>query len=131
MISFTISGNPVPQPRPRISTKGGFARGYVPKQHPVHAYRQAVALAAATAGLGPRRDPIVVRIWAEFARPKSHRTSRGALKPTAPLLPRPDIDNIAKAVLDALRGMFDDTLVADLHVTKRYGSHGSTTVEIE
>lgn len=131
MISFTVPGDPVPQPRPRVSTRGGFARAYVPAKHPVHAYRQAVALAAATAGLGARDTPLAVRIVATFARPKSHYGAKGRLKPDAAPLPRPDCDNIAKAVLDALSVAFDDTLVSDLRVTKTYGSHGSTAVEIE
>jgi hypothetical protein len=25
-VSFTVAGQPVPQPRPRVSTAGGFAR---------------------------------------------------------------------------------------------------------
>lgn len=39
-----------------------------------------------------------------FGRPKSHRTSKGMLKPTAPehFLQVPDLDNIEKAILDAL-----------------------------
>ena len=29
-VCFTVLGEPVPQPRPRVSTRGGFARAYVP-----------------------------------------------------------------------------------------------------
>ena len=57
-ITFSLPGDPVPQPRVRVSTRGGFARAYVPGKHPVHTYRQAIAAAAVAAGateLGPRR----------------------------------------------------------------------------
>ena len=53
------------------------------------------------------------------------------MKPTAPPLPRPDCDNLAKAVLDGLQDVIgDDTWVARLTVAKAWGSEGSTTVMI-
>ena len=129
-ITLSIPGDPVPQPRPRVSTAGGFARAYVPKSHPVHAYRQAIALAASAAGLREQSRPVSVVIDAVFARPKSH-INRGGVKPTAPALPRPDVDNLGKAVLDALQDvMGDDTHVARLVVEKSWGTEGRTTVRI-
>jgi len=129
-ITLSIPGDPVPQPRPRVSTAGGFARAYVPKAHPVHAYRQAIALAAAAAGLREQAKPVSVVIDAVFARPKSHLNKSG-VKSTAPALPRPDVDNLAKAVLDSLQDvMGDDTHVARLVVEKSWGTEGRTTVRI-
>jgi Holliday junction resolvase RusA-like endonuclease len=129
-ISFEVIGDPVPQPRPRVSTRGGFARAYVPATHPVHAYRKAIATAALHAGLTPTGEPLNVVIDAVFARPKSHMRKSG-LKPDAPRLPRPDVDNVAKAVLDSLQEvMGDDTLVARLVVEKSYGTEARTTVRI-
>lgn len=129
-ITFSVDGDPVPQPRPRVSTRGGFARAYVPSTHPVHGYRGAIALAAAAAGLTPTGEPISVVIDAVFMRPKSHLCKAG-VKADAPRLPRPDVDNIAKAVLDALQGvMGDDTNVARLVVEKSYGTEARTTVRI-
>ena len=130
MIAFTVPGDPVPQPRPRVSTRGGFARAYVPASHPVHAFRQAVALSATIAGLGPITEPIQVCVISVFQRPKSHMTGRGVIKATAPRLPRPDVDNLAKAVLDALGDFFDDTLVESLQVSKSYGDVSHTKVVI-
>jgi Holliday junction resolvase RusA-like endonuclease len=129
-VTFTIAGEPVPQPRPRVSTRGGFARAYVPKEHPVHAYRKAIAEAADEAGLVAQDEPLNVVIDAVFVRPKSHMNKAG-VKPTAPRLPRPDVDNLAKAVLDALQDVIgDDTLVARLVVEKSYGQEARTTVRI-
>lgn len=69
-------------------------------------------------------------IDAVFVRPKSHMRKAG-VKPDAPVLPRPDVDNIAKAVLDALQDvMGDDSLVARLVVEKSYGTEARTTVRI-
>lgn len=129
-ITFTVAGEPVPQPRPRVSTRGGFARAYVPAKHPVHAYRQSLAAAARDAGLSESGDPLNVVIDAVFERPKSHMKKSG-VKADAPRLPRPDVDNLAKAVLDALQEvMGDDANVARLVVEKSYGTEARTTVRI-
>jgi Holliday junction resolvase RusA-like endonuclease len=129
-ITFTVPGNPVPQPRVRVSTRGGFARAYVPSKHPVHDYRTQLAVAARLAGLTPTGEPLDVVIDAVFQRPKSHMRKAG-VKPTAPRLPRPDVDNVAKAVLDSLQDVIgDDTMVARLVVEKSWGAEARTTVRI-
>lgn len=131
MTEFIVLGDPVPQPRPRVSSRGGFARAYVPAKHPVHAYRKQLEAAAREAGVTPSSDPIAVTVVAFFARPKSHMTKRG-VKATAPRLPRPDVDNIAKAVLDALQPVIgDDTNVSTLIAMKAYNEHAGTHVVIE
>jgi len=129
-ITFSVPGDPVPQPRPRVSTAGGFARAYVPKGHAIHAYRQAVAVAARAAGVVEADGPVSIIIDAVFARPKSHM-NKGGVKPKAPALPRPDVDNISKGVLDALKSvMGDDSNVGRLLVEKTWGTEGRTTVRI-
>ena len=129
-LTFSVPGEPVPQPRPRVSTRGGFARAYVPAKHPVHAYRQAIAEAAGEAGLVAQDEPLNVVIDFVFERPKSHMRKSG-VKADAPRLPRPDVDNLAKAVLDALQDVIgDDTNVARLVVEKSYGQEARTTVRI-
>ena len=129
-ITFSVPGDPVPQPRPRVSTRGGFARAYVPAKHPVHEYRTQIAAAARDAGLTETGEPLSVVIDAVFARPKSHLRKSG-VKPDAPKLPRPDVDNIGKAVLDALQDVVgDDTNVARLVIEKSYGTEARTTVRI-
>jgi Holliday junction resolvase RusA-like endonuclease len=69
-------------------------------------------------------------IDAVWERPKSHMNKSG-IKSTAPRLPRPDVDNVAKAVLDSLQDvMGDDSLVARLVVEKSWGAEARTTVRI-
>jgi Holliday junction resolvase RusA-like endonuclease len=129
-IAFSVPGDPVPQPRPRVTTRGGHGHAYTPSSHPVHAYRQAVAAAARAAGLTDTGEPLNVVIDAVFGRPKSHLTKSG-VRASAPALPRPDVDNIGKAVLDALQDvMGDDTNVSRLVVEKSYGPEARTTVRI-
>ena len=130
-LTFTVPGEPVPQPRPRVSTRGGFARAYVPAKHPVHAYRDAVAAAAQAAGAGVHGEPVSVVIDFVWERPKSHMRKSG-IKPDAPVLPRADLDNTTKAVLDSLNGVAweDDSQVQRLVVEKSYGPEARTTVRI-
>ena len=129
-VAFTVPGDPVPQPRPQITTRGGFGRAYVASKHPIHAYRQAVAAAARAAGLGQATEPLSVIVDAVFARPKSHMTKSG-IRRGAPMLPRPDVDNLGKAVLDGLQDVIgDDSIVSRLVVEKSYGQEGRTTVRV-
>jgi Holliday junction resolvase RusA-like endonuclease len=130
-ITFEVAGDPVPQPRPRVSTQGGFARAYVPAKHPVHAYRASIAAAARAAGARVHDDGVEVVIDFVFGRPKSHIRKSG-VRHDAPRWPRQDIDNLEKSVLDSLTGVcwHDDAQVLRLVASKTYGTEGRTTVRI-
>jgi Holliday junction resolvase RusA-like endonuclease len=131
-ITFEVSGNPVPQPRARISTRGGFGRAYTPGDHPIHAYRAAVAAAARAAGAEPSDAvPITLIVDLVFARPQSHYRKSG-LRSDAPKLPRPDCSNVLKGIEDSLNGVawIDDTQVGKVIVEKSFGTEGRTTIRI-
>lgn len=142
-LTFSVDGQPVPQPRPRISTWGGRGRAYTPKDHPVTAYRQAVAIRAALAAKAARWElasgPVEVEIACWFQRPPSHLTKsvKGppGVRSTAPAFPpRADVDNLAKAVLDAVSdsGVVwdDDDQVVRLVVSKGYGPRAGVVVTV-
>jgi Holliday junction resolvase RusA-like endonuclease len=123
-VSFVVLGRPVPQPRPRISMASGFARAYTPANHPVVAYRKAIHAIAKKRIAKCGASSVVVEVSFVFQRPKSHWNKRG-LKEDAPRLPRPDVDNLLKSVLDALTTagvVDDDTFVKDARCRKRYVS---------
>lgn len=87
-------------------------------------------IAAIDAGLRKTVGAVEVVIDAVFKRPASHLTKSGIRK-GAPLLPRPDCDNLAKSVLDAIGPIIgDDTQVRRLVVEKVYGSESRTTVRV-
>jgi crossover junction endodeoxyribonuclease RusA len=69
--------------------------------------------------------PITITLTFRFPRPKSHFSTKGTLKPSAPqhLVTRTgDIDKLARATLDALTGILfaDDAQVIALTAHKRY-----------
>ena len=133
--SLVVSGDPVPQPRPRVTLRGGKARGYVPGDHPIHAYREKIATAAKQQNIGVLAGPVVITCLFVFARKKSHLTKSGLAK-GAPQFPPPDCDNLIKGVLDALNGVafVDDSQVVKIGVAKEYaqpGEVGYTGLRIE
>lgn len=118
--SFTIPGPPVGKARPRVA--GGHA--YTPA--PTRAYEERVRQCWRTSHNAPFAPavPIAAVIAAYHAIPAS--ASKGDRERMAQntILPmkKPDADNVAKIVLDALNGLAyaDDKQVVRLEVIKRY-----------
>lgn len=131
-ITFSVPGSPVPQPRPRIATRGRHGHAYTPASHPIHGYRASIAAAAIEAGATPTdRSPLTLIVDLVFERPRSHYRKSG-LRDDAPVLPRPDCSNCLKGIEDALNGVawVDDTQVGKVIVEKSYGTEARTTVRI-
>ena len=76
-IAFTVPGDPVPQPRARVTTRGKFAHAYTPKKHPITVYREAIRAAAIAAGAKPHDELVELWIYAYYVRPPSHSTKKG------------------------------------------------------
>lgn len=132
--TFTVAGEPKGQPRPRafaMRMGGGKFSARVFDSGTAEGWKSCVASAAAChAPSSPVSGPVSVSLQFAFRRPKSHyRTGARAseLRENAPRLHtgKPDADNLAKAVMDALTqlGTFwmDDSQVAQLFVSKSYG----------
>jgi Holliday junction resolvase RusA-like endonuclease len=122
-IKLEVPGQPVPQPRARVSTRGGFARAYTPKDHAIHAYRQAVGLMARSRRI---TGPVSLVVEAVFERPPSHWRKHD-LRPDAPLWPRADGDNLLKGIADAITDAgtwADDDQVVIWSIRKRYAARG-------
>ena len=79
--------------------------------------------------------PLHCKLTFTFLRPKSHCTASGALRKAAPKqhVCKPDTDNLAKFVLDALNGVYykDDSQICLLSVHKKYGDIDSVLVELQ
>jgi Holliday junction resolvase RusA-like endonuclease len=127
-ITFTVPGQPVPQPRHKVTARGRFARAYIEARHPIHAYRQAIALSAQVAGGRPVDGPVELEVEFVFERPPSHWTKTGLSKGAPQIPPRCDWDNLGKAVSDAITDSaaiwLDDDQVVDGRCRKRYAERG-------
>lgn len=122
-IEFFVTGEPKGQPRPRAFARGGKARVYDPGT--AEGWKGQIALAVRE-HLPKRPIDTAAGVQLNFyiARPRGHFGKRG-LRPSAPEHPTgsPDLDNLAKAVLDALVELGflrDDRLVRRLSLSKHY-----------
>lgn len=135
ILSFTVPGVPVAKGRPRISTRGGFARAFTPAK--TRHYEDLIRCEAAEA-MG-ERPPLEVAvsliITAYVAPPKSLSKKRrsDAIEGVTKPLTRPDLDNYAKAALDGCNAIVfrDDSFVTDLIVRKRFSERPRLTVTVE
>lgn len=121
-IQFTVPCVPVAQPRQRhrVVHAGGrsFASNYTPAKDPVNAFKSACQLAASQAYAGAPLDcPLAMDLVFVFPRGKQpKRVGSGRLPHTV----KPDRDNLAKSLQDALNGLVyrDDSLIYAGRITK-------------
>ena len=126
--TFTIHSEPVGKARPRVTSRGTFT----PKK--TREYEQTVQadFMAQCSGMYFDNKPLQVEITANFPIPKRTPKNQridmlaGCIRPTK----KPDCDNIAKAILDALNGIayHDDSQVVTLAVGKWYVPAGDECV---
>lgn len=120
-----VHGIPKAQPRPRAFHSQGKTRVFTPGT--AEAWKASIAVACGPAiGSFLDHQPVSISITLYLPRPRHHFRSNGLLKDTAPLFhtSKPDVDNLAKAVLDCLShiGIWsDDAIIAHLSVRKEYG----------
>jgi len=130
-LQFVIPGPPVGKGRPRFSTQGGKPRSYTPAVTRDYEALIAARAAEAMAGREPLKTPLRVMIEATMSIPLSWSKAKRQAALDGDIYPaRPDVDNIAKTVLDGMNGVVyaDDAQVTYLKVTKRYAEEGSVTV---
>lgn len=124
-VAFTVPGEPGAKGRPRATTVGGKARMYTPAKTERYESRVALFARQAMQGAEPMSAPLSVRITAFLPIPASWSKRRQAQADADRIRPakRPDADNLAKAVTDGCNSIVwrDDSLIVDLHVSKRYG----------
>lgn len=128
---FFVPGLPVSQPRVKARRQGNFVRIYTPGK--ADAWKDCVRKVGAQYKPGSTlTGPVYVRMLFAMPRPKrlSTRTYKDEIH--RPHTFKPDIDNLAKAVLDAMSDWWtDDCLVAMVTASKWYARvNGATGVEI-
>lgn len=130
-IKLIVPGRPIPQPRQstrivwpdrqsfwqmcraakdpdallRDLQRSTYSQNYVPKNHPVQAFKQRVAVAAKRTYWGPVLEcPLWMSVRFIFARPK-HKFWKTKPMPKFLHAAKPDRDNLEKSVCDALEGI--------------------------
>jgi Holliday junction resolvase RusA-like endonuclease len=135
MLQFHIDAEPVPKGRPKFSQVGGFMRAYTPKKTSDY---ESIVRATAQQAMGPTdllETALGVYLYIRLPIPQSHSKKRkeaclsGQEKP----IKKPDIDNLAKSVLDGMNGVIwkDDSQIVSLHVTKVYSSGSGVDVLVK
>lgn len=132
LLAFKIDVEPVGKGRPRF-TRDGHA--YTPERTRkfesavrAHAYGFMKRMGANRI---PAEVPVDVRVVACFPIPKSWSKKKKA--DAARLIPRIDVDNVLKAVLDAMNGVVfeDDRQVVKAVAEKRYEEEGRVIVYVQ
>lgn len=125
-LTFHIDINPIPKGRPKFAKIGDIVRTYTPKK--TQDFETEVREAARQAMTRePLEGPLAVYLYFRLPIPKSYPKKRiaaclaGSEKPTK----KPDLDNLAKSVLDSLNCIvyLDDSQIVSLHMTKVYSQH--------
>ena len=114
---------PKPKERPRAAIIGGHARIFTPKT--TEAYEKEIRAAWVRAnGDQPEEGPLRARIYFGLPIPKSETKENKLQMIQRKVFPtkKPDLDNLAKAVLDALNGVAykDDCQIVTMLSRKNY-----------
>ena len=134
-----LEGVPNAQARPRRGVQGCF---YNPNKKAKEAFKQVINRGMADTPIFKEGLPVAVEIKFYMKRPNSHFKSNNRLKGLKALVPfwfvaSPDIDNLAKFVLDGMNKLVyeDDRQVSILVVHKLFdsnaGCNGRTVIEVK
>lgn len=128
-IIFTVPGVPQGKGRPRVTRNGTFT----PKKTRDYEKKVRDCYIAQGGQMFPDDTPLFASITAIFPIPSSLSKKRRAMFNGKRHCKKPDADNVAKAILDALNGVAyrDDSAVSSLLVDKSYGDASRVTVSIK
>ena len=134
-IKFEVLGTPVWKSRPKFSAVNGHAVAYTPAKTANYETLVKLSYQQKYAGCMFDKDkPLRAIIRAFFPIPKSvSKKKREQMRDLRILhTKRPDVDNIVKAILDALNGVayYDDSQVAEVMISKAYAEQPKVMIEL-
>ena len=126
MVTFSVEGTPVAKGRPKFARRGNFVSTYSPKKTVDYEAKVKEAGKDAMGSSEPLETPLSLYLYVRVPIPASTtkkvlaEISANRVKP----IKRPDLDNVLKAVSDALNGICykDDSQIVNIHCTKVYAS---------
>lgn len=134
-MKIIIPGVPVGKGRPKFSTFGGYPKAYTPVK--TVNYENLVKIAFQQTGEQPfeRETQLRADITAYFPIPKSVSKKKRLEMEVGLLMhtKKPDCDNVAKSILDALNGLayYDDAQICELGVCKMYSDEPRAEVVLK
>lgn len=119
---INIPGKVVGKQRPKFSRQGNFVKTYTPEK--TVNYENWVKMCWMNSGQEKIQGNIIAVIVARFMIPQSFSKKKRKELNEKPCPKKPDCDNIAKSILDALNGIAydDDAQIVDLSVSKVYSA---------
>jgi Holliday junction resolvase RusA-like endonuclease len=135
VLAFSMSGEPRGKGRPRVDTRGAFPRMHTDgKTARYERSVQKVAMAHMV-GRTPFAGPVSVSLRFRLPIPKSLPKVTRAAMAAGEIAPakKPDLDNMAKAILDAMNKVvfLDDAQVVRSFQTKVYAEQPGVDVRVE
>lgn len=124
MIEFTVHGNPVAQGRPKFYRRGTHVGAYDPAKS--KDWKSEVRRQAIEQKVDRLDGALYLILHFKMPRPKS------LPKKVIHHVKKPDLDNLTKAIKDALKGVAyrDDSQIIRLAATKEYGDRPGVDVKI-
>jgi Holliday junction resolvase RusA-like endonuclease len=134
MLNFTIDCTPVGKGRPRFARMGNLVRTYNDKKTTDFEDIVRIQTLIAMGKSDPLETPVAVYLYFRLPIPQSYTKKRteaclkGSERPK-----RPDIDNLAKSVLDGMNGVAfkDDSQIVSLHCTKTYAAEPGVDILVK
>ena len=124
-----VDGTPRPQPRSRARTVGMAHKIhiYTPHKDPVTQWKRSITWGWKQRHPEPLAGPLSLGMYFFFPRPK-RLMKKGSPTYSLPHTGVPDLDNLAKAVMDALKFVAwqDDRQVCEVTMAKSYVVLGDT-----
>lgn len=133
VIQFTVWGDAVGQGRPRFARRGKFTQAYDPPDS--REYKKYVKLLASqNRPHTPIEGPVELKllIYRPLLKSMSKKKKAAAVAGTLRPIKKPDVDNVAKGVMDAMTGIIwqDDKQVVSLQVSKFYSDKPRVEVQV-
>jgi Holliday junction resolvase RusA-like endonuclease len=123
---FFVPGQPQGKGRAKVTVRGKFAHAYTPDKTVNYEARIVGAYDVKYANQELCDEELRIIIRAVFPVPKSTSKKQAGLMLAGEIAPtkKPDADNIAKVICDALNGIAytDDTRIVTMMLTKEYGA---------
>ena len=134
-VQYSVPGEPRGKGRPRFAKRGNFVKTYTDAK--TASYEDQIRFYALKAMGDSKVIEGAVRVFVSIrmAVPKSYSNKRreaclnGLEKP----LKKPDWDNVAKSICDAMNGVIyvDDTQIVEAHITKQYAHQAEVVVLVQ